>query len=250
MKTKAIRAVLVAALIVAGCAPAVDPFRIPADEFRRPVKTVAVANVLVPSDLGADATVRTKFHPAIEDKLRQAGFTVVPAQHVGEIREAKERELGGLFDPHTGKLDDAKLATLMSFVRGELKTRFSADAILLSRVRTVTANFAYTPMVGVRAKWDGATESLETGSFDKVVSPRGSGKVDALSLLVNIEDLNGSALYAYAGGIQVLSKLAPGAGQFGGNTFVPVPKAELLADQERIQQAVSYALGPFFKGER
>jgi hypothetical protein len=35
-----------------------------------------------------------------------------------------------------------------------------------------------------------------------------------------------------------------------GNTFVAVPKAEVLADQERIQQAVGYALGPFFKGER
>jgi hypothetical protein len=250
MKPRTIRAALVASLIMAGCAPVVDPFRISADEFRRRVKTVAVAHVIVPSNLGVDAATRTKFHPALEDKLRQAGFTVVPAQDVGEIREAKERELGGLFDPQTGKIDEAKLATLMTFVRSEVKTRFSADALLLSRVRTVTANFGYVPLAGVRAKWDGATESLETGSFDKVVSPRGSGKVDALSLLVNIEDLNGSSLFVHAGGIQVLSKLAPGAGQFGGNTFVPVPKNELLTDPERIQQAVSYALGPFFKGER
>jgi hypothetical protein len=78
----------------------------------------------------------------------------------------------------------------------------------------------------------------------------GERHVDALSLLVNIEDLNGSSLYAYAGGIQMLSKLAPGEGQFSGNAFVPVPKAELLADQERIQQAVSHSLGPFFKSER
>jgi hypothetical protein len=250
MEPKMIRGALVAALIVAGCAPVADPFRISAAEFRRRVKTVAVAQVIVPSNLGVDAAARTKFHPALEDKLRQAGFTVVPAQQVGEIREAKERELGGLFDPQTGKLDEAKLTALMSFVRGELGTRFSADAVLLARVRTVTANFGYAPLAGVRAKWDGATESLETGGFDKVVSPRGNGTVDALSLLVNIEDLNGSSLYAHAGGIQVLSKLAPGAGQFGGNPFVQVPKAELLADQARIQQAVSYALGPFFKGER
>jgi hypothetical protein len=247
MKTKTSRAALVAALIVAGCAPAVDPFRISADEFRRRVKTVAVARVLVPSSLGADAAAGTKFHSALEDKLRQAGFTVVLAQHVGEIREAKERELGGLFDPQTGKLDEAKLATLVSFVRGEVKTRFGADALLLSHVRTVTANFAYLPLAGVRAKWDGATESLETGSVDKVLSPRVNGTVDALSLLVTVEDINGSSLYAYAGGIQVLFKLAPGAGQFGGKSFVPVPKAELLADQERIQQAVSYALGPSSK---
>src|SRR5258705_7968705 len=134
MKPMIIGATLLAGLIAAGCAPVADPFRIPADEFRRRIKTIAVANVIVPSNLGVDAAARTKFHPAIEDRLRQAGFTVVPAQQVGEIRAAKESELGGLFDPPTGKLDDAKAATLMSFVRSEVETRFGADALLLSRV--------------------------------------------------------------------------------------------------------------------
>jgi len=159
-------------------------------------------------------------------------------------------ELGGLFDPQTGQLNEAKMTALMDHVRGEMKTRFNADALLLSQIRTVRANFSYAPIVGVRAKWDGASESMETGSFDKIVSPRVNGHVSALSLVIRIQDLSGSALYVNAGGVQVLQKLGPAAGQFGGDSFVPVPKSELLADTERIQQAVNYSLDPFFKRER
>lgn len=52
-----------------------------------------------------------------------------------------------------------------------------------------------------------------------------------------------------AGGIQVLSKLSPGAGNFGGGSFVQVPKDQLFTDDARMQQAVQYALAPFFKRE-
>jgi hypothetical protein len=34
---------------------------------------------------------------------------------------------------------------------------------------------------------------------------------------------------------------------FRSNNFVAVPKSELFADTQRIQQAVNYALEPFFK---
>lgn len=245
MKQTMIATTLLTALIAAGCASVSDPFRIPLDEFRRRVKTIAVANVAIASELGEGAPA--KFNPAIEAKIQQAGFTVVPAQQVREIWDAKVSELGGLFDPQTGQLSEAKMTALMNHVRGEMKTRFNADALLLSQIRTVKANFSYAPIVGVRAKWDGATESMETGSFDKIVSPRVNGSVAALSLVIRIQDLNGSALYVNAGGVQVLQRLGTAAGQFGGETFVPVPKSELFADTERIQQAVNYSLEPFFK---
>jgi outer membrane murein-binding lipoprotein Lpp len=241
---------LLAALITAGCASrAYDPFRIPADEFRQRVKTIAVASVAISSELGDRAAVQAKFNPAIETKLREAGFTVVAAQEFQATWDAKVNELGGLFDQNTGKVNDAKATALLNHIRAETKTRFNADALLLPRGTAVTARFSYTPFVGVRAAWDGASEALETGAFDKVISPRGNGSVDALSLVLRIEDLNGSALYVHAGGIQALSKLSPGAGNFGGSSFVQVPKDQLLTDDARMQQAVQYALAPFFTRE-
>jgi len=147
-------------------------------------------------------------------------------------------------------VSEAKATALMNYIRGEMKTRFSADALLLSRVRTVTATYSHAPFVGVRAKWDGASESMETATLHKVLSPRVSGSVPALSLVVNIQDLSGSTLYVKAGGIQVLAKLALAAGSGFGDAFVPVPKSEVLADPEWIQLAVNYALEPFLKSVR
>lgn len=242
---------LLAALMLAGCAStAYEPFRIPQDEFRRRVKTIAVANMAGLSDLGESAAARAKINTAIETKLREAGFTVVPAQEFRGIWDAKVGELGGMFDQNTGKVNEAKTTVLLNYIRGEVKTRFNADALLLPRVRTTTAKFSHVPFVGVRAAWDGASEAMETGAFDKVISPRGSGTVAALSLVLNIEDLSGSTLYVNAGGIQVLSKLSPGAGRFGGSSFVEVPKDQLFTDEQRMQQAVHYALEPFLKRER
>lgn len=250
MRQTLARTTLIAALLAAGCASAAyDPFRISPDEFRRRVKTIAVASVAVSSDLGGNSAAQA-FNPAIETKLQEAGFKVVPTQEFRGIWDAKATELGGLFDPQTGKMNEAKATTLLSHARGEMKTRFNADALVLPHVRRVTARFGYMPFVGVRANWDGASENLETGAFDKVVSPRGSGTVGAISLVLNIEDLNGSPLFVNAGGIQVLSKLAPGAGNFGGNAFVEVPKDQLFTNEQQMQQAVQYALAPFLKREQ
>jgi hypothetical protein len=130
-----------------------------------------------------------------------------------------------------------------------VKARFGADALVLPYLRTVTASFNPALFGGVDAKWDGASESMLSGTFDKILPPQVRGTVPALSLFVRIEDLGGSLLYSNAGGIQLLQKLAPAGGRFSGDTFVPVPQSELLADQARIQQAVSYALQPFFKSE-
>ena len=250
MRQTLARTTLVAALLAAGCASAAyDPFRISPDEFRRRVKTIAVGSVAVSSDFGGNSAGQA-FNPAIETKLRDAGFTVVPTQEFRGIWDAKAAELGGLFDPQTGRVVEAKATALLSHIRGELKTRFNADAVMLPRVQKVTARFGYTPFVGVRASWDGASEALETGAFDKVLSPRGNGTVPALSLVLSIEDLEGAPLFVNAGGIQVLSKLAPGAGNFGGNSFVQVSKDQLFTDEQRMQLAVQYALEPFLKRER
>jgi hypothetical protein len=191
-----------------------------------------------------------KFHPAIETRLTEAGFTVIPAEQTREIWDTKAKELGGFFDQQTGQLDEAKVNALLGHVREQVKARFGADALVLPYVRAVTANFNHVLFGGVDAKWDGASESMLSGTFDKILPPQVRGTVPALSLFVRIEDLGGSLLYSNAGGIQLLQKLAPASGRFTGDNFVPVPRSGILADQARIQQAVSYALEPFFKSER
>jgi outer membrane murein-binding lipoprotein Lpp len=246
MKRMVVGTTLLTALLLAGCAPKYDPFRISADEFRRRVKTIAVAQVAVSPNV-AESGASAKFHPAIESKLQAAGFTVVPSERVREVWDAKASELGGLFDQQTGALNEAKANALITHVRAQVKERFGADALVLPYVRRVTANFSSLPFAGIDAKWDGASESIVTSGVDKVLTPNVSGKVPALSLIVRIEDLAGAILYSNAGGIQVVEKLKPGGGQFSREAFVAVPRSEIFADPQRIQQAVNYALDPFFK---
>jgi hypothetical protein len=249
MKRMMVGTTLLAALIAAGCAgKAYDPFRISADEFRRRVKTIAVARVVVPSGVG-ELGASAKFHPVLESRLQAAGFTVVPAEQVREVWDAKANELGGLFDQQTGAVNEAKAAALMTHVREQMKERFSADALVLPYVRRVTASFSSIPFAGISARWYGASESIVTSSVDNVLTPQVSGKIPALSLIVRIEDLTGTLLYSNAGGIQVVEKLKPGAGAFSRETFVAVPRSEIFADPQRIQQAVNYALDPFFTRE-
>ena len=234
------------AMILAGCAgKAYDPFRVPAAEFRQRVKTIAVARVVVPPNVG-ESGGSAKFHPTLETRLRAAGFTVVPPEQVREVWDAKASELGGLFDQNTGNLDQAKANALMSHVREQMKQRFNADALVLPYVRTVPASFGALPFAGITAKWDGASESIVTSTIDNVLTPQVNGTVPAISLVVRIEDLTGTILYVNAGGIQVVQKLKPMPGGFRRDNFVDVPKNEIFADPQRIQQAVNYALDPFF----
>jgi len=247
MKLMVVGTTLLAAVIATGCAKPYDPFRVPQDELRQRVKTIAVARVVVPPNVDGPGGASAKFHPALETRLEAAGFKVVPAEQVREVWDAKAKELGGMFDPQTGTLNEEKANALMSHVRGQMKERFRADALVLPYVRTVSARYSSMPFAGITARWDGASESIVTSTVDNVLTPDINGTVPALSLFVRIEDLTGTVLYVKAGGIQVVQKLVSMPNAFRSNNFVPVPKSELFADPQRIQQAVNYALEPFFK---
>ena len=55
------------------------------------------------------------------------------------------------------------------------------------------------------------------------------------------------ALYRRGAGIQVLEKLAPLTERLSGKWLAPVPREEVLANEERNLAAVGIALGPLLK---
>ena len=67
-----------------------------------------------------------------------------------------------------------------------------------------------------------------------------SGSIRSLSLVVSIENINGGDAYVNMGGIQLAAKLS-------GGQFVPVPRDQLFASEERIAGAVNYALAPLVR---
>ncbi|HEX9201022.1 MAG TPA: hypothetical protein VF865_15795, partial [Acidobacteriaceae bacterium] len=150
-------AALTTTLIAAGCAtaPPYNPFKIAEEEFHGKIKTIALAPVGVPGDLGDPDPVKAEFESLIEAKLREAGFSVVPSRESAEIFNNMNKQLGGIFDPVTGKRDETKLKTAQEHARRELGAKFKADAVLYPGISLGVASFA-----GGSASWGGTSESL------------------------------------------------------------------------------------------
>jgi hypothetical protein len=226
-------------LIGGGCAttPPYNPFKIAQEEFYGKIKTIALAPVGVPMGLEDPDPVKAKFESLVEAKLREAGFSVVSSRESAGIFESMNKQLGGMFDPVTGKRDETKFKTVREHFLREVQTKFKADAVLYPNIRVVTASFA-----GGQASWDGTKESLSTteGFMGLLLVGQLRGTAPALSLVVTIEDIHGVDAYVNGGGIQLSSKISAG-------NFVPVPRNQLFNSDERNAAAVNFALGPLVR---
>jgi hypothetical protein len=236
---------LVLAVALAGCATAVpyDPYQIPEPQFREKVRRIALAPIVVPPQLGVAEPAKLAFDALIEAKLREAGFATYPAKEWGEVFGRVQKEAGGVFDPNTGRPDDAKIKLIWEKTAAEVRNRFQLDAVLLPRVQVVNADWR-----SASANWDGVSEMLASG-MGLLGAPNAFGTMPALSLVVSIGagDSEATAYYRHRGGIQVLEKLTPISERFSGKIFAPVPPEQLLADAERNRGAVDVALGPLLK---
>ena len=111
MKPWLVQGVSLAFLLAASsCAtlPPPNPFKIPEPDIKAKVKVVALAPLGLGSDFEDPQVVQTKFESLFEGKLREGGFTVVPSKEYAAIWKEMTEKLGGLFDPISGKRDDAK----------------------------------------------------------------------------------------------------------------------------------------------
>lgn len=227
---------LAAALLAAGCGPKAtyNPFQVPRDQFYGKLHVVALAPIGVPQDLENPEPVKQKFLGMIEALLREEGFTLVPPAESQVIWDSMAAQLGGFYDPVSGKLDAEKLKTARMHLYRELRARHGIDAVLFSTIAAVEARLEKD-----KAVWHGTSQGAAKGSFWKaLLGASHSGRIPALSLFVTLSDTDDTDLYVNAGGIEVLVKV-----DLKGN-MVPVPRDELFTDEERNQKAVHLALDP------
>jgi hypothetical protein len=224
-----------------GCAqvaPPYEPFKIPRNEFFARTKVVALAPVGFTVNPENQESASTQFESLLDQKLRELGFTVVPSTEYKAIWERLTKQMGGIFDPITGKRDDNKLKTVRGYLLEELRTQHRADALLHPVIQVVKA-----PFNAGHARWHGTAESIiPEGFLAAFFMADSAGTTSALSLLITIEDMNGVDLYVQAGGIQVLAKLT------SGRQFVSIPQNQLLTNAERNKAAVNIALSGLSKG--
>ena len=154
----AVLAFVIMGVAHAAKAPPYDPFKTPRQDFYTKIKTVALAPVSgVSEDLENRGQVAAMFEKYISDKLRQARFSVVASDEYAKILKRMTEQVGGYFDPVTGKRDEAKLKSALEHTRRELATSVNADAVLFPHFVVVKAKF-----YGGRVSWDGTHESVLT----------------------------------------------------------------------------------------
>jgi hypothetical protein len=233
MKPHAAHATLV--LVGLGCAtaPPYNPFQVPRHEFEARIRTIAVAHLVVPSDLEDPEAVAGLFEPLIVSKLEQAGLRTVDPDEVEEIWDRMAEQVGGYFDPMTGQRDQEAFDAVRLHTFNELEARFEADAVLHPTLLIVMAKFS-----GGTAHWCGASQGIQTTGrwvLEAFAGSSSSGTIAASCLGIQIEDTKGVTLYQHQGGIEILAELEA-------TGFDPHSREELFLDAERNRSAVSLAL--------
>lgn len=214
-----------------------NPFLVPRTQLYANTKTIALAPVCICTGdkIANPEPVIARYNSYLERELRAGGFHVVPAKESDAIWERISDSVGGFFNATTGARDSAKVHFARARAMRELHDRFGADGWLHPQIVVVGADFK-----GGTAKWDGVEESYQSFGKKLLAALFGAstyGTSSALSLYVELEDMQGKDEYANRGGIQLLSKP-------GGDKFYPVPRALLFVDLARDSAAVHIALAP------
>ncbi len=227
---------LLSTSVALGCAttPPYEPYQVPREQFHAKVRTIGVAELAVPSDLENPDAVKQRFEAMIIQRLESQGFRTVPSEKVMPVWDEMEAQMGGMFNPMTGELDQKKFDTARLHLLQEIATQFGADALLHTTIGVVDAKFE-----SGTAHWCGSSQRMQSvGStlLDGLGGMTSAGTIKATCLFVVIEDMSGVDLYKDMGGIEVLGRLVIGG-------FEPRPQTELFIDVERNHAAVDSALG-------
>jgi len=205
--------------------------RLPVETLRSRVRRIAIRPISVPQH-PAERLVASIFEAALNDTLVKSGYAVVPWRDYQDVVGETVLQLGGAYDPVTGKLDGAKRIALKAAIAEALAKCCQVDAVMTASFERRHAAFGGDGI----AHWDGVSQNIF--GEDKpanVSSPPREGVQPALSLDVRLEDLQDNALYEGRGGVQLTVKY-----ETSGNT--PLSPYSLLTNKEKAARAVSIAV--------
>jgi len=229
------------AFLVSGCAATSphNPFKIPQADIQAKVKTIALVPIDIAPEIENPAAIKFKFESLLTTKLQDGGFNVIASDEYATIWRQAVKNLGAVYDSATGKRDEKKFSAAFEYTVGELRAKTKADALLLSAIVTVKADFSSN-----LAEWHGASDYVRPeGVWGTFSGPQAYGTIAALSLWVDLVDVQGTEMYVNFGGIQVISKLYPGM------KVIDVPRHEFFADETKNVRSVNIAINPLI-GQR
>jgi hypothetical protein len=226
-------------------------FEVPRADLMSTVKTIGMMPIVVAEEVPDKDIVAARYEAEITARLTSAGFVVVPASAMREIRERNQATLGGLYDPMTGQRIKEKVDALNEFSSHEYLATHQVDALLQPAIVRRFTQFS----VG-KASWDGVIDSSSgRAGFSHFMATMATGGVDpegrvpALSFVVRLTDAGGKLLYSGAGGLQVLSYARVAVVKMLATTRqLPVDPKFIMTDPARDARALSIALDPLVSG--
>lgn len=214
----------------------------------RGIRTIVLTPTSLPEELAAFTPAMEEIDSLIEASLGDAGFELIPASEYARIWEDIMERVGGVVDSVTGERVEERFESARQQLFAQLGELYGPDALLYPEIWIVDAPFAEGT-----AQWDGTSQALIGlgtrlihalgASFSGSESNLPTGAVEALSLVVFVEDMGGDELYANSGGIEVLERVGGDA-----RDRRRVPDDELLTNHARIRKAVAEALDPLLSG--
>ena len=109
MRVSFARILLSATSILLACyfaPPKANPYAVPRQVFFDSVRTVVVTSASVVGEIAIADSILTYFETLIENGLRDAGLSVVPAIDYATTWQRIADETGGFFDPYPGERDE------------------------------------------------------------------------------------------------------------------------------------------------
>jgi len=221
------RTLLVPALLVVLAMTAPSAVGVAAGQ-EHPTRLVLMS-VRIPSRIEAHDPAQRFLDSLIQDRLRGAGYQVVPPDSVEPIWKQALDSAGPAFDPVTGQEDTTKGDVARQFMMDQARTRFAADYLVTPFVGVVKVKFK-----GSKAKWDGVEEKTGGPGMFGIRDPY-KGILPALTLFIPVIDFQDSVRYEGRGGVQLASKIS-------GSDMHAVAMTMLLIDFALLTDATRIAL--------
>lgn len=130
-----------------------DPHKIPRDEFRRRVRTIALRPLFIPPEIENADTVRVRFEALITAALQRKGYTVIASRELEQTWQQLSEKTGGVYDPITGKPDEKKLETVKNYTARELAQRHKVNAVVASYISLNAVLPGVSPWTGRIDLW-------------------------------------------------------------------------------------------------
>ena len=211
------------------------PASIPSAQIKQQVMTVA----LKPVDASAhpyESLVKARYEKQLSDRLAKLGFHVIAPSIYARAADAAASEVGGVYDPITGKPVPEKAKAAQQALGRLLRETHAVDAIVSAEFTRVGASYD----IQGYAAWDGTSQSVFATAAGWNGKPY-TGTQSALSLLVRLEDVSGQHLYSKRGGIELTALFING-------DFDRLPPEKLLLDGGKMAHAVEVALSGLVDG--